>query len=277
MASPYPIKDWDDAYANASHIEGADAYPPRWADQAARFRADRSAHRRAMLDSAYGKDERQKLDLFLPDGETVGLVVFIHGGYWKAFDKSHWSHLAQGALAHGHAVAMPSYTLAPEARIADITGEIALAISHAAGLVSGPIRLAGHSAGGHLAARMISETSPLANDILARIVDAVSISGLHDLRPLLATGMNAILKLDAAEATTESPALLKPAAGKRIVAWVGAEERPEFLRQNRLIGLMWDGFGMETSTYEEPDRHHFNVIDGLADPGHPLVKALISR
>lgn len=275
MPSPYPITDWDDAYANAAHIPGAENYPPRWTDLAAKFRAGMQAAGRAELDIAYGKGERNKLDLFLPEGEPQGLVVFVHGGYWKAFDKSIWSHLAAGALARGHAVALPSYTLAPQARIAEIGREVAAAIAHAAGRVAGPIRLAGHSAGGQLVARMISEPSPLAADVLARVVNTVSISGVHDLRPLQKTAMNEVLRIDDAEALAESPALLRPVSSQRIVVWVGAEERPEFLRQNRLIGTIWDGFGIETSTHEEEGRHHFDVIDGLADPGHPLLKALL--
>jgi arylformamidase len=66
---------------------------------------------------SYGPGDRHAMDLFLPEGAPKGLVVFVHGGYWKAFDKSVWSHLAAGPLAHGFAVAMPSYTLCPDIRI----------------------------------------------------------------------------------------------------------------------------------------------------------------
>lgn len=274
MGHPYPITDWDDAYANSAHIEGADAFPPRWAAKAARFR-DGLAHDRVALDVPYGEHERQKFDLFLPDAEPQGLVVFVHGGYWKAFDRKDWSHLAAGALARRHAVALPSYRLAPQARISDIIEDVANAIGEIAARTPGQIRLAGHSAGGHLVTRMICADSPLARPVLGRIVNTVSISGLHDLRPLLATGMNAILRLDEAEAMRQSPALLRPAPEKRVVAWVGAGERPEFVRQNRLIGLLWDGFGIETSVHEEAGRHHFDVIDGLEDLDHPLMTALI--
>ncbi|WP_099864969.1 alpha/beta hydrolase [Pararhizobium haloflavum] len=275
MTKPYPIVDWDDAYANAAHIPGSDAFPERWATEAARFRSAQTATGRCRLDIAYGEGDRNRFDLFQPAAEPKGLVIFVHGGYWKAFDKSSWSHLAGGALAKGHAVAMPSYTLAPQARIGEIVREIAAAIEAVAHLVDGPIRLAGHSAGGHLVSRMIADPSPLPPDIRARIVNTVSISGLHDLRPLCATQMNETLRIDDAEARSESPALLRPEPGARLVAWCGADERPEFLRQNRLIGLMWDGFDIETSTQEEQGRHHFDVIDGLANPDHPLTAALL--
>ncbi|MDP3525749.1 MAG: alpha/beta hydrolase, partial [Hoeflea sp.] len=88
----YPISDYDDAYANGAYIEGAADYPPRWAALAQDFRDGLAASGRARLDLAYGEGARNRLDLFLPEGDPKGLAVFVHGGYWKAFDKSVWSH-----------------------------------------------------------------------------------------------------------------------------------------------------------------------------------------
>ena len=271
----YPITDWDDAYANGAHIEGSAAYPDRWTRLAGEFRSRLEAAGRARLDLAYGPAPRNRLDLFLPDGTPDGLVVFVHGGYWKAFDKSFWSHLAAGAVEAGWAVAMPSYTLAPEARIAAMAREIAEAVAFAAAEVEGPIRLAGHSAGGHLVTRLMSEGSPLDPDLVGRIAVTFSISGLHDLRPLMLTDMNAILAIDDEEARSESPALLRPLPEARLVAWAGTKERPEFRRQNRLLPMIWDGFGVSTHTHEEPGRQHFDIIDGLTDPVHPLTRMLL--
>ncbi|MEO1612352.1 MAG: alpha/beta hydrolase, partial [Pseudomonadota bacterium] len=187
---------------------------------------------------------------------------------------SYWSHLAAGPLARGWAVALPSYTLAPAARISEITREIGAAIEVAAARVEGPIRLTGHSAGGHLASRMVCEDAPLAPEVAARVERVVSISGLHDLRPLLKTEMNADFRLDQAEAAAESPALLAPRPGARVTCWVGADERPEFVRQNALLANVWSGLGADMDAHEAPGEHHFNVIDGLADPNAPLCKAL---
>lgn len=262
--------DWDDAYSNRTHIPGADAYPPRWAADATAFRLELQAC--AELDLAYGEGERQRLDLFRPAGEPKGLFVFVHGGYWRMYDKSSWSHLARGALARGWAVAMPSYTLAPTARISEITNEIGCAITFAAKRVSGGLRMAGHSAGGHLVTRMICENTPLPAALIARLGQVVSISGLHDLRPLLATQMNETLRLDDFEAAAESAALRKPIAGARVVCWVGGAERPEFLRQTDLLANIWYGLGAETRAVHVAGRHHFDVIDDLVDPGSELAR-----
>ncbi|QIE54027.1 alpha/beta fold hydrolase [Pikeienuella piscinae] len=268
------IENWDDAYANGAHIEGAADYPPRWQRLAAAFRADHGA--RAETDIAYGSAPRQRFDLFRPVGAARGLVVFIHGGYWRAFDKSLWSHLAAGPLARDWAVAMPSYTLAPDAKIAEIAVEIAAAIAAAAGKVEGPVRLTGHSAGGHLAARMICADQPLPAAVSARIARVVSIAGVHDLRPLIRTAINDDLRLDAEEAAAASPALRTPAPGARLLTWVGGNERPEFRRQSALLANIWAGLGAATAAHEMPGKHHFDVIDDLADPESDLVAELLA-
>ena len=125
-------------------------------------------------------------------------------------------------------MAIPSYTLAPEAAISDITREIGMAIEKAASMVEGPVRLIGHSAGGHLVSRMICDDSPLSDATLNRLVKVVSVSGVHDLRPLLLAEMNTILNLTEGEAEVESPSLHKPASSIPVTFWVGAGERPEF-------------------------------------------------
>ena len=269
------ITNWNDAYTNGANIAGGDRFPGAWVKPALSYRERLSSVGRARLDIAYGAKPRNGLDLFLPATTPKGLVVFIHGGYWMALDKSFWSHLAAGAVDNGYAVAMPSYSLCPEVRIAEIVGEIGAAVTRASELVEGPVMLTGHSAGGHLASRMVSTTTPLAPSLQARIRNVVSISGIHDLRPLMATDMNGTLKLDEAEALSESPALLRPMANARITCWVGGGERGEFLRQNALLANIWTGLGATTNAVVESDRHHFSVIDGLADADHALTRTLL--
>lgn len=269
------IEDWDDAYANGVHIEGAADYPGRWATEALQFRQSMTQKQLADLDIAYGDGDRRRLDLFRPESDCIGLVIFIHGGYWRAFDKSCWSHLAAGAIRRGWAVAMPSYDLVPAVSISEITRQIASAIRKAASLIGGPIRLTGHSAGGHLVTRMICHDSLLTPDVRQRIDRVVSISGLHDMRPLLKTKMNDDFRMSEAEAVTESPALNQPIAKVELVCWVGAEERPEFIRQSELLANIWKGCGIKTLVYQAEGQHHFNVIDGLADPQSPLSCALL--
>ncbi|MBD9371365.1 alpha/beta hydrolase [Rhizobium sp. ARZ01] len=273
----FKIEDWSNAYSNSANIAGGDRWPGAWEEPARRYLEEAAAARRVRLDLSYGAATRNRLDLFLPEGDPKGLVVFIHGGYWMQCDQRFLSHLAKGPLARGYAVAMPTYTHCPEVTISDITAEVGAAIMSAAAMVGGPIMITGHSAGGHLASRMACENSPLSAEIRKRVRHILSISGLHDLRPLMRTAMNETLRLDEATACAESPALLRPIEGARVTCWVGNCERPEFRRQNALLANIWMGLGAETAAIEEPDRHHYNVVDGLADPDHPLTRTLLGE
>lgn len=259
-------EDVSRAYANADFIADAASYPPRWATEAATFRATLGA--RAHTGIPYGPGPRQTFDLFLPEGPAQGLMVFIHGGYWLAFGPGDWSAFAQGALARGWAVAMPGYTLAPDARIRAMTLEIEAAIGAAAGMVEGPIVVTGHSAGGHLSARMAcADLTPAWADRLKRVVP---ISPLADLRPLMRTGMNEKLRLDAAEAQAESLALLPRRPGSEVFVWVGAQERPAFLWQARLLAEEW-----HCPWHAAAGRHHFDVIDPMRSAESELMEVLL--
>jgi arylformamidase len=264
--------DWEDALQIASHIPGGAEFPALWAARAAEFRNAT----RAELDIPYGPSRREMLDLFHPRGTLKGLVIFVHGGFWRRMDKSLWSHLAAGPLARGWAVAIPGYTLTPEARIAQITTQIGAALGVAAAQVAGPIRLAGHSAGGHLVTRMICTGAPIAPEVQARIAAVVSISGVHDLRPLRLHSMNADLRLDADEAAAESPVLLSPLPDIAVTCWTGANERPEFLRQTAILAEAWSGKTDMRPPVFAPGQHHFDVIDGLTDADSALTATLLN-
>lgn len=270
----FRVEDWDDAYANGANIPGGERWPDAWVKPAAEFRS--ALGDRAELDIAYGENEREKLDLFLPSGQTKGLFVFVHGGFWLRLDKSFWSHLAASALDHGWAVAMPSYPLCPEVRVTDISRSAAKAVAFAAGRFGGPIRLAGHSAGGQIVSRLMCVGTGLPDAVIGRIDRVMSISGVHDLRPMIRTAMNDGLRIDMKEAHAESPALLEPVVDVPVICWVGANERSEFVRQNALLANVWRGLGLATEAVEEPDRHHFDVIDGLATAESPMAIALFT-
>lgn len=271
--------DFDDAYANMAHIPDAPSFVAEWPERAAAFRANWQQKR---LDIAYGSDPRQRFDLFLPEGPAKGLAVFIHGGYWRAFAKDDWSHLAAGTLARGFAVALPSYRLAPQVTLDEICSDVAAAVTAAAGYVEGPIHLAGHSAGGHLVTRLISGRELLTVPLIKRILAVTSISGVHDLRPLLHTELNDLLAITEDIAANESPALLTPLAPVMageigVNVWVGADERPEFRRQTDLLALSWGGLGVPVTVTHEEGRHHFDVIDGLIAFNTGLVNAVLGR
>ncbi len=259
-------KERDDAYENGGFIPGAENYPPKWEAAAQAFREATPCE----LDVSYGARERQAYDLFFPEDDPKGLFVFVHGGYWKARSKSDWSHFATGALAHGFAAALVGYPLAPQARISEITASVSAGIAAAAKKVDGPLRLAGHSAGGHLVARM-AMPGVLSDDVAARVDRVMPISPLSDLRPFLDLSMNDVLQLDAAEAEAESPVLGDKRGGIDMLTVVGSQERPAFLDQNRWLAEAWD-----IEQLILPGRHHFDIIDGLASKDTPVMRWLMA-
>jgi len=257
------MTDLDAAYANVPAIPGGAQYPARWTVAAQAFR-DRA---RAALGLPYGDSPRQAFDLFHPEGTAHGLCVFVHGGYWLRFDRSFWSHLAAGPLARGWAVAMPSYDLCPDVRISDITRQIARAVTVAGERVAGPIALTGHSAGGHLVARM-AVPGVLPSEVAARLCHVLPISPVADLRPMLRTSMNAQFRLDRTAAEAESPVFMGPLPVP-VTVWVGGAELPAFLDQARWLSQAWAA-PLEIAE----GRHHFNVIEALADPTSAMVARL---
>jgi arylformamidase len=43
-----------------------------------------------------------------------------------------------------------------------------------------------------------------------------------------------------------------------VTAWVGGDERPEFIRQSQLLAEAWDN----AKVFVDEGRHHFDVIEG---------------
>ncbi len=268
--------NWSLAYDNSRAVAGSEHFLAQWQATAETFR--QRQHASARLDLRYGEHARQAYDLFLPaDGHARALLVHVHGGYWMRTDKSCWSHCAAGALAHGLAVAIPSYRLCPEVSVASITSDVSRAIEAAGRKVDGPIVLSGHSAGGHLVTRQLCNDTTLDAATRSRVCAALSISGLHDLRPLIKTAMNDTLQLSTPTARAESPALLEPRADTHLYAWVGADELPELRRQTALLKLMWQGQLETADATEAPGKHHFDVIDALEDPQSGMLQTLLAH
>lgn len=262
------MQSLDEAYEIGAYTPGAEAYPPKWEVAAAAFRA--ALGPRAELGLRYGKSARQVFDFFNAEGPARGTLIFVHGGYWKSFDRTSWSHLGAGALASGWSVAVPEYDLCPDVRISEITKQIAAAVSRIAERTQAPIALAGHSAGGHLVARML-DPLVLPEPVRSRISRVAPIAPLADLTPLLQTNKNEILQLDAAEAAAESPVNM-PRPQTEVKIWVGADERPALLEQAETLAKAWGARQVIV-----PDRHHFDVIEALETPDSDLMQFLTNQ
>jgi acetyl esterase/lipase len=259
--------DYDDAYAITKHVAAA---PEIIAALPARSDAFRAAlNGRYDLDLSYGPGARNIFDVYHPEGAAQGTMIFIHGGYWRILHSRPHGFLAAGALGRGWRAAMPSYDLCPSVHIRDITRQIAAAVTAIASRFDGPLAICGHSAGGHLAARML-DRALLSDEIAARIRHVMPIAPLTDLRPLMHTAMNDDFKLDDAEAMAESPVLMTDRHSVPVTVLVGADERPALIDQAHWLSDAWG-----CDLVIEPGKHHFDILDLLTDPDNPVVTRML--
>jgi arylformamidase len=262
------------------------AWSPGFEDAFARRESDSAVYReeveptgRAELGVRYGGSERQFVDLFAPAKPAEGgpVAVFIHGGFWRAGSPVIYSNLARGLNAHGVTVAVVGYDLCPQVSLSTIVDEIRAGCVFVWRRYRKRMLVIGHSAGGHLTACMVAtDWKGVAADAPADMVPAgYAVSGVFDVEPVVSTSVNADLRLNAAEARRLSPVLWPVAPGRILDAVVGGAESPEFLRQSRMIADAWRQGGAETRYEAVPGKHHFTVIEPLADPGSAMVQRAV--
>ena len=266
--------DFEVEYNNRARVPEHPEIFKRWTEAAAKFRA---GHRNSEERISYGPSERQYVDLFWPLADrNAPIILFIHGGYWRALDPSMHSHFASGANARGLAMAFAGYDLCPQVTIAQIIAQVQSAAIFLGRRLKRRILAVGHSAGGHLTACLVAtDWKSLAPDLPADFVPGgFSISGLFDLEPMLHVSMNQDLRLKREEMLNVSPLFWNVDAGRTLEAWVGGDESGEFLRQSKDVVDRWGKAGVATLYKEVPRANHFTVLDPLADPGSEMCERL---
>jgi len=287
MKTPSDAAWLDTQYNNRARIPEHPAIFARWKEDSARVRGAT----RCLLDLRYGEAAAETLDLFLPAARAVRaapVLVFIHGGYWRSLDKADQSFVAPGFADAGALVVIPNYALCPAVRIETIalqmTRMLAWLHRHAAehGGDARRIAIAGHSAGGHLAAMLLAcDGRKVGADLPRRLATrALAISGLFDLEPLRHTPFLAPdLRLTPTSVRRLSPAGFPAPARATLHALVGGGESEEFLRQNSLIRDRWGGAVVPVCE-AVPGLNHLTVLDDFAAPGgrvHAHTLALLGN
>ena len=260
--------DYEAEYNNRRRVPEYPAINARWQANSDAYRATA----RAELDQPYGPGERHRYDLFRAGSQPAPLVVYIHGGYWQRGERRGYAFLARALNAAGLDLALPSYTLCPAATVMDIVAELRLFLAALWQKTKTYPLVTGHSAGGHLTAAMLATDWSKVTGVPADLVRAgVAISGVFELAPLITTSLNDLVHLDEASARAASPLLWPPPPrGRTLVAAVGGDESPEFLRQSCDIAAAWARAGVGTECLVVPATNHFTVVDALTDPKSAL-------
>jgi arylformamidase len=276
------LHDFDSAglhaqYNNRALVPEHGLHLTHWAITSAAVRRQQPCD----LDVAYGQHPSERLDIFPATSHGEGLapvVVFLHGGYWRSLDKADHSFIAPAFTALGACVVVPNYALCPAVTVAHIGQQMLQALLWVQGHIQAwqgdaqRVVLVGHSAGGQLAAWLLSRSPALAQS-------AVAISGLFDLEPLRHTPfLQEALHLTPEQVLSCSPIHQPPPTGRPLWAVVGGDESGEFHRQNQLIQTIW-GQAAVPQARALPGLNHFSILDTLAQPGtalHALVQGALN-
>jgi arylformamidase len=265
-------------YSNRAAVPEYQSHFDSWA-------AKSELARRALnveIDVPYGDDRMETMDIFRPRGESRALLMFIHGGYWRSLDKKDHSFVAAPYVNAGVTVATVNYSLCPAVKVEDI---VLQCLKAAAWLyrntaeVEAPrnrIFVAGHSAGGHLAAMCLAAQWPrYSRGLPEKVVQgAVSVSGIYDLVPISRTpSINIDLRLTEAEAMKLSPAYMPPATKAPLLISVGGREIGGFKEQHALIANRWSQ--VLAGDIPCPEDNHFTILNTFANAESGLCKATL--
>lgn len=255
--TPHHSPDWFDRMYNNR------ALVPDFANHLQQWTRDSQAVRDSqpcLTDLRYGSGPSENLDIFTAANSAHGapvhprlraatpVLVFLHGGYWRALDKSDHSFVAPSLTQQGITVVVPNYALCPAVTIPEIVMQMVKALAwvwrhiDTWGGDASRIHVAGHSAGGHLAAMMLAcDWRAYAPDLPPDLVKSVlSVSGLYELDSLRRSPMlQEALRLDDEQVFKASPAWL-PAPKRGVLhTVVGGMESEAFLAHNQLIQNAW--------------------------------------
>jgi len=271
----YDQQGLDAQYNNRARFPNYVEHFTAWQDWS---RATRAAIP-AALDLAFGAAPEERLDLFPAEAPGAPLYLFIHGGYWYSLDKSDYSYVAEGMRPQGIATAVSNFGLAPAHDMDEIVRQNRAALvwlwrnAAALGYDRSRIYVAGHSAGGHLAALLMSTDWPrLAPDLPADLVKgACAIGGIFDLEPIRLSFLNEKLHLTPEQVERHSPLQRRYAVPRPLLLIVAADESDEFHRQSRDMAEFWKGIGAPAELVVPPGLDHFDVVNQLRDPDCQLV------
>ncbi|MEY2791903.1 MAG: hypothetical protein RL295_2068 [Pseudomonadota bacterium] len=265
---------YDRMYNNRAWVPDFANHLQHWTEQSKAARNQL----RGLTDISYGDGPNENLDIFPANLAHAPVMVFLHGGYWRALDKSDQSFIAPSFTREGVCVVVPNYALCPMVTIPDIVMQMVKALTWVWRYISewggdpSRIHVVGHSAGGHLAAMMMAcQWQRYADDLPADLVKSgLSVSGLFELESVMRSPMlQSDLRLDEAQVLRCSPAWMPTPAQGSFWSVVGALESDEFIRQHVLIQQAW-GKACVPVCEALPGLHHFNVLSALAESGSYL-------
>jgi arylformamidase len=252
----------DAAYNNSAAVKNSAEKIAEWSSRSAGTRSRPGA----LLDIAYGPRPTNRIDIFPCGRARTPLFVFIHGGYWQRNSKEIFACMAEGPLAKGFDAALIGYTLAPQATLTEIVGEVRMAVrwlraeGTRLGVAKEKILLSGWSAGGHLTAMALDEADA-----------GLAISGIFDLEPCRLNYLNEKLNLTLEEQNALSPLRRLPSSSQPLVLACGTCELPELQRQSDEYHAARKAADLPSERLPLVGHDHFSILEELANPEGTLT------
>jgi arylformamidase len=269
----YNQQELDLQYNNRFHVPDFENHLRRWE----RLSSDVLKKHKVIRDIPYGDKPRECLDIFPAPNPLSKTLVFIHGGYWQRFDKSLFHFIVGSFAEYEITTVLINYPLAPNVSMDEIVRSCFDAIKWISNHVGshngdpGQLYIAGHSAGGHLAAMLMAGEEE--QKYTAGIRGVCTISGLFDLIPVQLSNINDVLKMDKEAAIRNSSVFKEPVASCPLLIAVGGEETNEFLDQSRMMSSEWKNKSISAELMVLPGLNHFSVLDSLCDANSALHRA----
>ena len=229
--------------------------------------------RQVAEDEAYGRDRRQRLDIYAPvaaASEPRPVIVFFYGGSWKSGSKDGYGFVGRALAAQGFVVAVPDYRLVPEVRfpafVEDSAAAVQWVMGHIARFGGDPERivLVGHSAGAYNAAMLAVDPRWLGPERTA-IKGWAALAGPYDFLPLDTEVTRAAFgKARDLEAT--QPILLASADDPPALLLAGGRDELVLPSQSTGMVIAMTEAGATAQSRIYPEVGHVGIVTALARP-----------
>ena len=234
-----------------------------------------------ILEVSYGHSPLQKVDIFGKKNlKKANVHIFIHGGYWRALDKSDHSQLAKPFVKEGILYFSVNHDLCPNVSLSKIVQQITNSIiwiynnCEKYGGNPDKISISGHSAGAHLCAMMLSIDWSKFNVPTKIIKGVVLISGIYEPEIVLNLSVNEEIKLSKQEALRNTPT--HPINNiQNILICVGGEEPKGWIEQTKLYAkkIVNKGNNLDFSILKK--ENHFSLMISFSNSNNTYVKKII--
>ena len=233
-----------------------------------------------VYDIRYGSKPKQTLDLHLPkDSSNPPLLIYIHGGYWRAIDKNDHSFIALPFIKNGIAVANVNYDLCPSVTLTEIVDEIIEAFHFVRNQVkewkTNGVYLIGHSAGAHLAGEIIGRIFFGREKDNSRLKGSILLSGIYEPEVVLHLDVNEDIRLDQEMAFKCNLINKPPLCESPIMICVGGDEPEGWIDQSRSYFELCDSQNIKVDFKIVEGTNHFSLLDHAMSEDYELNKKII--